>query len=390
MKKGFIEAIEDEEVTVLFEDNSKKIFRIRDLPTDFHLDDIVWEEDGILFKKGKDDTLLTDIKKLAKKTMVGIDKKPLRLGIVGPGKIAHTVCTHLKDFPQFKMEAVASREIDRAISFQKQFGFRKAYQGYEALLADPDIDLVYIATPHAFHYEQMKQAIAYKKNILCEKAFCLELDQVKEIYELAKKEQVFVGEALVPAFLPGMRVIENIIQAGKIGKITHAKAVFGANIKSVPRVIQKELGGGAMYDIGIYPLYFIYYLFGKQVRIQNKLIKWEKAVDVKAQFQMQYAHMDADIIVSVEEDLGMYAVLDGTGGSMHIENVARPEKLIIYNTNNEIVETIDPLRSTSGYEFEFLAAKEAISKKQIETDFFTHQDGIELYSLLLEVLNNKD
>lgn len=305
--------------------------------------------------------------------------QPLRIGVIGPGKIAHVVMENLKSFSEFSFEAVASRDEQRAQSFQNTFGFKKAYHSYDALFADPDVDLVYIATPHAFHYEQMMRAITYHKSILCEKAFCLTQKEAKTVLDLAQKHHLFVGEALCTAYLPSQTILSDLITSNIIGEVISCHMVFGNDLMHVERVVKKELGGGALLDIGLYPLYACFSLFGWHPQIVSVDMSWENEVDLSEKVVLTYpSGMICTIEASVRDNLGIYGDIVGTNGSIHIHNIARPDAIDIYDVHHQLIKRIDGFRLTSGYEYEFLESRNAMLQKRIETVSMPHRDTLAL------------
>jgi predicted dehydrogenase len=316
-----------------------------------------------------------------------MDKK-INFAVIGPGKIAEVVLNSIKGKVDVINYAVASRDIKRAIMFKEKHGFLKAYGSYEDLYKDSNIDLVYIATPHAFHYEQMINCIINKKNIICEKAFTIGLKQAQEVLTLAKTNGVFVTEAMVPAFLPSRVLIKELIESKVVGDLVSYKGVFANNLIHVDRVVNKSLGGGALYDIGIYPLYFSITTFGKDFRIEDVKIKQLNGVDITTEFNLVYQNgFNAKIYTSIEEDAGIYADIIGTKGRMHIENIARPSKITIYDFDGNRIKVIDSIRLTPGYEYEFQAAVEALKNKRLECDQMNHQDTLFLMQTMDKVLN---
>lgn len=315
-----------------------------------------------------------------------MDKK-INFAVIGPGNIAEVVLQAMKGKVDVINYAVASRDIDRANNFKEKHGFLKAYNSYEALYRDRNIDLVYIATPHAFHYEQMIQCILNKKNIICEKAFTIGSKQAEEVLTLAKTHSVFVTEAMLPAYLPSRTFIKELIKSKEIGDLVSYKGVFANNLMHVERVVNKSLGGGALFDIGIYPLYFAISTFGIDFKIEDIKIKPLNGVDITTEFTLTYANgFNAHIFTSVEESAGIYADIFGTKGRIHIENIARPSKITIYDLDDKEVRVIDAIRSTSGYEYEFQAAVDAIKNKKIECDQMRHQDTLILMQSMDYVL----
>lgn len=314
-------------------------------------------------------------------------RKTLNLAVLGPGKIAEVVMEAIKGKVDINPYAVASRDILRAKMFQEKHHFQIAYGSYEDLYLDENVDLIYIATPHAFHYQQMKECIIHKKNVLCEKAFTLNLKETQEIIDLARENQVFVAEAMLTAYLPSRKLLQDILASKQIGDVLTYKGVFANNLMHVDRVVDKSLGGGSLLDIGIYPLYFAISTFGKEFEVQDIQIQTFQEIDEKTQFTLHYPNgLQATVYASISEDLGMYCEIVGTKGRLHIENVARPSKITVYDNEGNLVRNYENIRDTSGYEFEFIACIDAIQKGKIETPYMTHDDTRILMETMDKVL----
>ena len=302
-----------------------------------------------------------------------------RIGIIGPGNIATTVATALIGIEELQLYAVASRDLAKAQMFKEKFKVEIAYGSYQELYQDPNVDLVYIATPHAFHHDQMMEAISYHKNILCEKAFCLNRQEAEEVICYAKSQEVFIAEAMLPAYLSSREVIKNLLKEGLIGEVTHYHGVFGTPIWQVERVHEASLGGGALLDIGLYPLYFALDQFGFDARIEQVYMNEIGGVDQSETIILRYPNrLKATITASTSEALGIYGEIIGTKGSIYIENIARPEWIEVRDRNHELVKRIAPLRTTSGYEAEFLACAKAINAGLKETTEMPTTDTIAL------------
>lgn len=316
-------------------------------------------------------------------------KQTLNLAVLGPGKIAEVVMEAIKGKVDLHFYAVASRDINRAKAFQEKHHFEVAYGSYEELYLDDAVDLIYIATPHAFHFAQMKECIKHKKNILCEKAFTLNLAETEEILSMAKEYQVFVAEAMLTAYLPSKKLLQDILKTGIIGELVEYKGVFANKLMHVERVVNKSLGGGSLLDIGIYPLYFAISTFGKDFFIENIQIKPFQGIDETAQFTLKYPNgFKANIYSSISEDAGIYCEILGTKGRMYIENVARPSKIVIYDIDGKIIRKYENIRETSGYEYEFIACVDAIQQDKIETPYMQHEDTRILMKTMEQVLKS--
>lgn len=315
-----------------------------------------------------------------------MNEKILNLGIIGAGNIASVVAKALNGFPQIHKYAIASRNDEKANQFRTNYGFEKAYGSYDELLADYNVDLVYIATPHSFHYEQMVACIEHQKPVLCEKAFCLNFQQAEEVLHKAREQRVFVCEAMCPAFLPSRKIISDLLRSGIIGKVTSSYSVFGNYLLNVERVREKSLGGGALLDIGIYPLYFTLSTFGYDCIIENITMKMSGEVDESEKVSFRYANGFTSVIeASVKENLGNYAEIYGNNGKIHIENIGRPEYIDVYDTDGRLIKHIGNLRLTTGYEYEFLACKQSLDNQEMETAGMSHENTLQLMRFMDDI-----
>jgi len=184
--------------------------------------------------------------------------------ILAPGKIAGKFCDDLQYVNGAQVHAVASRSLDRAQEFAKKYNASHAVGTYEELLNIPDIDCVYIASPHTFHFEHTMMCLEAGLNVLCEKPFAMEESEVKQMVAKAKEKDVFLMEALWTRFFPFMQEVDNLISDGIIGSPELMSADFGftADYNPESRLFNKKLGGGALLDIGIYPVFMALYQFG--------------------------------------------------------------------------------------------------------------------------------
>lgn len=191
-------------------------------------------------------------------------KNTIKWGILGPGKIARKFAQDLLLFPDAEIYAVASRDIGRAASFAAEFNVSRKYGSYHELAQDPEVDIIYIATPHVFHYEQALLCLNAGKNIICEKPFGMNAREVSAISELAWERGLFAMEGIWTRFIPGTEKVLEIVNSGAIGEILNIKADFGflGNENTTRRVYDVSLGAGSLLDIGIYPVYLSLLLQG--------------------------------------------------------------------------------------------------------------------------------
>lgn len=182
-------------------------------------------------------------------------KESYNWGILAPGKIAGKFATDLATVNGATLYAVGSRSAGRAQEFAGKYGFKKSYGSYEELLSDPELDIVYIASPHSHHYRHTMMALEAGRNVLCEKAFSHNSLEVAEMIDKASSCNLFLMEALWPPFQPSYRMAHDVIESGELGEIVHLRSHFAFVAPYDPdgRLYNPELAGGALLDIGIYP-----------------------------------------------------------------------------------------------------------------------------------------
>ena len=199
---------------------------------------------------------------------------PTRWGIASAGLICHDFSNALSIYPdQHTVVAVAARSLDRAREFANRFGVKNAHGSYEALAADPDVEVVYVGSINTEHVKLCKMMLAAGKHVLCEKPLGLNVRETKEIVEAAKKNKVFLMEAIWSRFVPSYVKVREDIERGVIGDVLHSEALFAVPIDKVDRILNKEKGGGSVLDIGIYCVNWAQFVHGskkpKKVITQN-------------------------------------------------------------------------------------------------------------------------
>jgi predicted dehydrogenase len=191
-------------------------------------------------------------------------KKKYKWGILAPGKMSAKFTKGLKLLGNVELYAVGSRDLKRAKQFADEFGFKKYYGSYEELASDPDLEVVYIASPHSYHHEHTMLCLKHKKAVICEKAFALNSREVEEMIKEAAKQKVFLMEALWPPFQPIYQKTKEILHGGEPGKIVHLNGFFSFKppFDPIDRKFNINLGGGSLLDIGIYPVIDALYFMG--------------------------------------------------------------------------------------------------------------------------------
>ncbi|MBW6533861.1 MAG: Gfo/Idh/MocA family oxidoreductase [Mariniphaga sp.] len=191
--------------------------------------------------------------------------KKYNWAILGCGKIARKFSNDLKLLPNANLYAAASRDLKKAEDFASENGFEKAYGSYEEMVADPNVDAVYVATPHSHHHEHAMLCLNHKKAVLCEKAFALNKNEAEEMMACAKKNNTFLMEAFWTMFQPSFKKAMEIVKSGELGKLKVVRSDFAFNalFDENKRLYNVKLGGGSLLDIGIYPVFAALTSLGK-------------------------------------------------------------------------------------------------------------------------------
>ena len=310
--------------------------------------------------------------------------KKLKMAILGAGGIASTMAKTISQMEQVECYAVGSRSLEKAQAFAQKFGFQKAYGSYEELVKDEEVELVYIATPHSEHYENARLCIRHKKPVLCEKAFTANAKQAKELLEYAKKERVFITEAIWVRYMPMLQIIRKELADGVIGTPTMLTANLGYLVSAVPRMQRPELAGGSLLDLGVYPINFALMMFGDNIaKVSSACTYTDSGVDEQDSITLLYE--DGKVAQLAASMLGLSdrrGTIYGTKGFMVIENINNFESLTVYDTNYHEVKTIERPAQISGYEYEVEACIRALSEGKLECEEMPHEETLRVMELM--------
>lgn len=302
----------------------------------------------------------------------------MKIGVLGTGGIVKSVTPTLQRMENMECYAIASRTLDRAQQAAQEYGYEKAYGSYEELVKDSEVELVYIATPHSRHYDDMKLCIEHKKPVLCEKAFTMNAKQAKEIKELAAKQGVFVAEAIWTRYMPSRKMIQDVLESGMIGNATTLTANLSYVISQNYRIIAPELAGGALLDVGVYGVNFATMHFGEDIeRIESSVQFTETGVDGRESITIFYK--DGRMAVLTH---GIYARSDRKGifygdkGYIVVENINNPQSISVYDTEDKLVKYMEVPEQISGYEYQFDECAERIQAGKIESESMPLEDSI--------------
>jgi len=314
--------------------------------------------------------------------------RKIRWGILGCGNIANKFADDLRWVDDAELMAVASRDQAKAIEFSKRHNSKLSFGSYEDLVASPEVDVVYVATPHGLHREHALLCIQHKKAVLCEKAFALNSFDANVMIDAAKKNQVFIMEAFWTKFIPQFEKVVSLIQSGAIGEIKLIQADFGfkASTPPAPRLYEPHLGGGALLDIGIYPVFLAISLLGRPVDIFATMKPFPTGVDQQIAIVLKFATGAlANLSATFEAVTPVEATISGSEGCIRMTNrFHNPTGNVALMKNFEPID-IGPIHREEGhgYQFEARHVGECLRKKLIESPVMRHADTL----LLMETLD---
>ena len=280
--------------------------------------------------------------------------------------------------------AVASRTLSRAQKFAADYGVRHAYGSYEELANDPQVDLIYVATPHSEHYNNILLCLEHNKNLLVEKAFTANALMASEVIALAEEKGVFLCEAMWTRFLPAVQMVKDWIFAGKIGKVESVEADFSMPLTHIDRLRKPELAGGALLDLGIYSLTFAdMFLNGDAanpiVKTESKCVKFSTGVDATDWMDLVYAsgqvaHLKTSMVAPLKNE----GVIYGTEGFIRVQNLNDMVEIQLFDVAGTLVESVKPPRIENCYEYEVLGCKAAMEKGLKECPEMPHSKTMQM------------
>jgi predicted dehydrogenase len=307
-----------------------------------------------------------------------------KVAIMGTGNIAEVMARTLKKMRGVNCYAVGSRSQDRADTFARTHGIKKAYGSYLELVCDPKVDLIYIATPHSEHFANVKLAIEHGKAVLCEKAFMLNEKQARQIFQFAEEKKVFVSEAMWTRFLPFNDTIRQVIAGGTIGEPMMLSANLGYNIAGKQRIMDPSLGGGALLDIGVYPLNFASMVFGDDVTdIASIGTLNPGGVDEQDSITLRYRNGRMAVLNCTTRAVGdRTGMICGTRGCMVLNNINNYESLTVYDNTGKKMGFYKRPRQITGYEYEVRACIRAMKKGFLECPEMPHAETLKMLNMM--------
>jgi predicted dehydrogenase len=283
--------------------------------------------------------------------------------------------------------AIASRSLERAQAFKEQYVFQKAYGSYEEAAADPLTDLVYIATPHSEHLSGMKLALKYRKPVLCEKAFTANQKEAEEAIFSFEKAHVFLTEAIWTRYFPARKTLDEILASGIIGEPYLLSANLCYPNKNHARLTDPSLAGGALLDMGIYPLTFALMVFQSYpLSVQASCSYTETGVDETDTAVLTFPQgRRALIYASMDGPSDRSGFIYGRLGYIQVININNTERIDVFNQEHQLVKSTKIPQGISGYEWELYACEKALKERRISCPEIPHEDTLKVMGLLDEM-----
>ncbi len=305
--------------------------------------------------------------------MRGIDRTMIRWGIIGAGAIAHKFAITVQSLKNdgITLKGIASRSPQSSAQFASQYPDCSSYDSMEELLHSPQIDAVYIATPHVSHFKIACAAILASKHVLCEKPMTMNSRQAEALIELSRKHDIFLMEHMWTRFLPVTEKVLSWVREGHIGPIETLHIVHGfrADPRKNARLFHPDLGGGALLDIGIYGVHYTTMLLGFAVEEIEASTKFEESgIDESGTIILSYKGREKKsfIHISIVEDSGNKIEIVGSKGKIVVEPYSRAEKATLYTNNGDMILYEKPHLFT-GFEYSIMEASRCIERNFIES-----------------------
>lgn len=304
----------------------------------------------------------------------------LRVGIIGAGWIADKMAEALSPLDEAEVLAIASRSLEKARQFADERGISRAYGSYEELVEDPDVDLVYVATPHSHHYPHARLALEHGKPVLMEKAFTANAREAEALLTLARERHLFITEAIWTRYMPLSMKVKEIMDSGIIGEPRILTATLCYEMEQKERIIRPDLCGGALLDLGVYVLNFARMYFGTDiVRTVTNCYLGPSGMDMMESISLSFrdgrmANLQAGCLTLNDRQ----GIISGKEGYIRIDNVNCPERIEVWR-NYELVEVYErPEGMVNGYEYQVLECKRCLEAGLTESPMMPHEETLSI------------
>jgi predicted dehydrogenase len=308
----------------------------------------------------------------------------LRVGIIGAGWIAEKAAITLNGMTDCEAYAIGSRSLEKAEAFARQWNIPKAYGSYAELIADADVDLIYVATPHSHHYDVTREALLAGKPCLVEKAFMANYAQAKAIVDLAHERRVFLAEAIWTRYQPVVGIVRQLVADGRIGMPRLITATLGYSMGNKARIMRADLCGGALLDLGVYALNFVRMFTDAAIAsIDGHCVKSDTGMDLTNAITLI---LQDGLLANVQSSAACVGdnigVIAGTEGNLIIDNINNPQTVTVNGPDRTYIETIRVPQQITGYEYQFKACRQALIDGLLEPCEMPHDEVLYIMQLM--------
>ena len=303
-----------------------------------------------------------------------------RLGIIGAGWIADKMAEALAPLEDYCVHAIGSRNLDKAREFARRWNIPKAYGSYGELVDDPDVDLVYIATPHSHHFPHAMLALQQSRPVLVEKAFTANAAQAERLLDEAQRRGLFITEAIWTRYMPLSHKVKELIDSGVIGEPRVLTATLCYMMEHKERIVRPELCGGALLDLGVYALNFARMYFGTDIiRTVSNVLLGPTGMDMHECISLSYAggrmaNLQAGALCLNDRQ----GIISGTEGYVRVDNINCPERVEVWR-DYELVQSFGkPEGMVNGYEYQVMECRRCIGEGLTESPMMPHAETLSI------------
>ncbi|MCQ2095836.1 MAG: Gfo/Idh/MocA family oxidoreductase [Bacteroidaceae bacterium] len=305
----------------------------------------------------------------------------MRLGIIGAGWIAAKMAEALQGKPRgCECYAIASRSIDKAKAFASEWNVPKAYGSYEAMVSDPDVDLVYVATPHSHHYPHTMLALSHGKPCLVEKAFAANATEARQMIDYADRQGLFITEAIWTRYMPLSMKVKEVMESGVIGDPRVLTATLCYMMEDKERILRPELCGGALLDLGVYTLNFARMYFGTDiVRVVSNCHLGPTGIDMHESVSLSFADGRMANLQSGALCLNdRQGIISGTDGYIRVDNINCPELIEVFR-DYQLTESYRKAPDmVNGYEYQVFECSRCLGLGLTESPMMPHEETLSI------------
>jgi len=307
----------------------------------------------------------------------------LRWGFLSAGGIANAVADDFR-IAGITIQAVGARDLARANEFADKFAIPNRHQGYEALVNDPEVDAIYVSTPHPWHHEHALLALNAGKHVLLEKPFTINAREAQEIKDLAASKKLFALEAMWTRFLPSMDAIFGVISSGVLGEIRLVTADHSQYLPHVERLWDPALGGGALLDLGIYPVSFALRVLGLPKRATARATLTGQQVDETTSIIFEYENGAQAALTTCMSAAGpVTATVIGTYGRIEIDSpFYNQTSFKVYNQGGEVIQSYDEKIEGIGRQYQGLHLEKCVAEGLLESPTMSLAETVEIMQVM--------